>query len=191
MARDAILRKARLLGPRSLMVALVFALTVAGCGENPAATGGEGDPTMEDPQPDDDPSPDEDPPPDDDPPPSGGTLDFSAIAGDWAGKLTAYSGACTFHAEIFLEASAVEGEEVGHLTAWFCDAPPSDNPYCQSSWIALGVNADATLYTLREELVFGGCPRGMPELRPNATGDTLRVTIPSSETTASGFVVRV
>lgn len=129
-----------------------------------------------------------------DPPPGDQELDFRAIAGEWTGKLTAYDGDCTFHSEIAIDSTAAKDSTAGTFAAWYCDAPSSDSPYCDSNWnareIGPEVNGQPSFYSFIEQALSGDCPRGTAIVTPNAGLDTLDVKIESNETDAIGFVVR-
>ena len=109
-------------------------------------------------------------------------LDFSPIAGNWVGELTAlppYGNNCKFRFEFSLDSTALKNEAIGFTRVWYCDVVPPAPAYCSSKWLAIDATSDADgdLYKVTEEQSAGTCPRGDVQLRPFADSDSLRVRI--------------
>lgn len=97
------------------------------------------------------------------------TLDFSAIAGAWAGWGLEANGT-QFWILVNMNSSAETGSVAGLVEYGLGDNPGDENSagYCKGNWHAN--NADHPVYVVAERITLGGCPDGrvVLELDPEA-----------------------
>ncbi len=90
------------------------------------------------------------------PPPPGATLDFSAIAGDWAGAGNDLDQPTFYQIEITVEAEAAEGSQAGTISYEGTLAGTAFS--CGGQLAALLANGNT--YEFTETITFGACATG-------------------------------